>query len=220
MKYLVCLGILFGAFVANAQFFSSVGFKSGATFSNQNWKYITDYSLDTEVRTSFQWAFMADAFSSKYFALNLEFGRIEKGMTDDPPFNLFKTTTTYYSPPAYQDYRYDYVYLSTLAKFKYPLGNFTPYGLIGPRLDYMTQKIIPYDAVDANDINDVILGLNFGLGVSYKIKRISFCIEAEQQWDLSKFANEGKTLTNKTADVKNTALLLSFGISYHLHQKE
>ena len=197
--------------------FSSVGFKSGVTFSNQNWKYTTDYSVDTEVRTSFQWAFMADAFSSKYYSLNLGLGQIQKGMIVEPPYYLFKTTTTTYYPPAYQDFRYDYVYLSTLAKFKYPLGKFTPYGLIGPRLDYMTQKIIPYDNAEPNDINDVILGLNLGLGVSYKIKRISINLEAEQQWDLTKFVNKGTT--PRTADVKNQALLLSFGIDYYFQEK-
>ncbi len=104
-------------------------------------------------------------------SLSTDFGVVQKGMqqtlelsTAESPeetgvFNTYKNTLGYLS-------------LFLMLKGFYNIKNFTPYVLLGPRVDYRIMTEAQIDAIIYSESNKLIWGLTYRAGVEYKFKKL------------------------------------------------
>ena len=199
---------------SNAQFINFIGLKSGVVVSNQTWEYSSGFDRDLKNRTGINITFITEMFSSKYFSFCTDLGYIQKGSVErmdirDENNNHLKTIDV--------NYRYDFLYIAPQAKFKLPIQNFTPYALIGPRMDYFIHS--KYDSEFAHlsndlDFNNFVFGINYGLGIQYDFEVFTIFLEGQYQQDISKFLNVEPSSQNIGVEISNSAWLVNLGLAY------
>lgn len=201
---------------AQAQFFKSIGVKSGVSISTQDYRFkSSDQSLETEFRTGLYVGFQSEMMKKKYFSLLVDLGYIQKGWQEE----IEKTSvenpegtgnyTTY-------DHRYDILSFSPSVKFRMPLGNFAPYAFAGPRVDYlMGVQDDPALYYPSPRARTTAFGVSYGLALSYELAQLSFQLELQHQPDLTPVLDTGST--KQGIESTNEAFIISFGVSYLLN---
>lgn len=211
---LILIGFLFNS--TQAQFFNSIGIKSGLVIANQDYRFKSgNQSLDTKDRTGVYVGLQTEMLKKKYFSLSIDLGYIQKGRQDeieetsvDNPEGT-GTYTTY-------DHRYDILSFSPSVKFRLPLGNFAPYAFAGPRVDYLLGVKNEPTSYTPNPSNGTTtFGVSYGLGLSYVLQQLGFQIEFQHQPDFTPILNLGSS--TQGLEGTNEAFILSIGISYLLH---
>lgn len=211
---LILIGFLFNS--TQAQFFNSIGIKSGLAIANQDYRFKSgNQSLDTKDRTGVYVGLQTEMLKKKYFSLTIDLGYIQKGRQDEieeTSVDNPEGTGNY----ATYDHRYDILSCSPSVKFGLPLGNFAPYAYAGPRVDYlMGVKDDPALYYPSPRSKTTTFGASYGVGLSYDLQQIGFLIEFQHQPDFTPILDLGSS--TQGLEGTNEAFILSFGVSYLLH---
>lgn len=217
MKKLLFLPVfLLMATMGSAQFIHSTGIKGGVSISNQNWEYGNSMERNTDYRVGYYAGISAEMLRSKFFSLTADIGYIQKGMQEEwmitnenNPEGTGETRT--------MDSRFDYLSFSPAAKFFYPFGDFAPYLVAGPRMDYyLGDKSDLGSPSTADEFNNLTLGLSYGIGAEYQLNNIILLLEVQHQPDFTRFIDIDPSATNVGVSASNTALVVNLGIKYSL----
>lgn len=211
---LILIGFLFNS--TQAQFFNSIGIKSGLVIANQDYRFKSgNQSLDTKYRTGVYVGLQTEMLKKKYFSLSIDLGYIQKGRQDEIEETSVDNPEGTGSYATY-DHRYDILSFSPSAKFRLPLNKFAPYAFAGPRLDYLLGVKNEPTSYTPNPSNGTtIFGVSYGLGLSYVLQQLGFQIEFQHQPDFTPILNLGSS--TQGLEGTNEAFILSFGVSYLLH---
>ncbi len=181
------------------------GLKLSYVSADQTWDYYTGSALDTNPITTFEFGIFTEWEHTKYFSVVYGVHFIQKGMSFegavfDETFNVI----------GYKDYVNiaNYFSIPILFKLRYKMKLFTPYFIIGPRIDLFVS-----DQTDVQNIfEDFALqtvGIDFGLGCDFKPYNWGrIFIEFRMSRDLQ--------TAYETAHVKvwNETLQITFGINF------
>ena len=205
---------------SNAQLLKDVGIKTGICFSNQDWTYkISDRTLEKDYRTSLNLALSLEWFDREIITLVTDVRYIQKGFQEkkivreprDPEHGHYKMFKT----------RFDYLTFSPQLKVRKEINKVIPYIYIGPRIDYYLSYKSDFDLSRIeNDFKKIIFGLNYGLGISYRIKDIGISLEYTHFYDFTNAIHTQTTANTTGIIIKNNAYTIDLGINYFLKQKE
>jgi len=119
------------------------------------------------------------------------------------------------------DTKFNYLTFCPLFKVKYQTIHWTPYALLGIRMDYQLsyQSDFYLQAIDSN-FKKTIFGLTSGAGIEYKIKNVGINMEFQYHYDLTKLMDTPSSTTNTGGTINNNAYIISIGIKYYLHRTE
>lgn len=219
MKKTLLLANLLAIFIfhnTNAQIIKDIGVKSGISLSSQNWIYNgTDIELKRDYRTGLNFAVNLEWFDNDYFTLITDIGYIQKGfkeeimMTtpDNPDSGPLKTFDT----------RFDYLFFSPQLKVRKEINRIIPYVFVGPRIDYQLSYNSDFNlAVIENDFEDIIFGLNYGLGIEYMLNGLGLNVEFTNFYDFTDVMNIEPAEDNPGLKINNNAFTINIGIKYYL----
>lgn len=223
MKKIAILIILITSSISqqiNAQIIKEIGIKTGASVSKQNWTYKSiNVEQDKDYRTGLNVALNLEWFNSDYVTLLSEIGYIQKGTKEkimsssvgDPATPLSKTFET----------RFDYLYFSPQLKIRKDFNKLTPYVFVGPRIDYYLSSKSDFDlSVVEKQFKEIMYGLNYGVGIAYRIKQISLGLEFANFYDFTDVMNTQPTQNNTGLKIKNNAFTINLGINYYFKNKD
>lgn len=201
-------------FNSNAQVLESIGIKGGLSLANQsfesktlNSKQVFDYKLGAYS------AITAEFFKLKHMSLVTDLGYVQKGMqvevqetTPQMPegtgkFNTWKSTIGYLT-------------FSPMLKGFYDFKRFTVFAFVGPRVDYRLSIDSKYYTPLYEDSKKQVFGLNYGVGASYNLNRISLSMEFMAQPDFTPIINQKPEPNFPGFKVYNNAYMLNMGLSY------
>lgn len=210
---LILIGFLFNS--TQAQFFNSIGIKSGLVIANQDYRFKSgNQSLDTKDRTGVYVGLQVEMLKKKYFSLTIDLGYIQKGRQDEIEETSVDNPEGTGNYVTY-DLRYDILSFSPSVKFRLPLGNFAPYAFAGPRVDYLLGVKNEPTSYTPNPSNGTTtFGVSYGLGLSYVLQQLGFQIEFQHQPDFTPILDLGSS--TQGLEGTNEAFILSIGISYLL----
>ncbi len=203
-----------------AQILRNVGIKTGISISKQNWTdKSSEVTLDKDYRTGLNFALNLEWFNNEYITLITDIGYVQKGFKEDimmtsidnpesGPLKTFKT-------------RFDYLYFSPQLKIRKEFNNIIPYIFFGPGIDYQLSYKSDFDmSAIEKDFEEIIFGLNYGLGITYRINKIGISLEFANLYDLTDIINTQPTQNSSGLKIKNNAFIIDLGINYYLKQKE
>lgn len=181
---------------SQAQLIRSYGFKVGATSSSQEWDY-NNYlpELNPDSRWGFNFGVFSEFLDSPYFSLVTELNYIQKGMKKDLPI------TTVTNPDGTGEYgtwdtHIDYFKLSALGKLRLDFSLFTPYIVIGPKVDFeinQEHSLGLFNIFEEN-FNEVMYGFKIGIGSEVKFESFSLLAEILYDYNFNDLY-EGEYLT-------------------------
>ncbi|MDX2432950.1 MAG: outer membrane beta-barrel protein [Bacteroides sp.] len=203
---------LLSAQLANAQFISSFGVKGGVALSNQSYRITPiNYTMDTKPIFSPSVVFFAEAFQGDHFTMQTDFAFACRGSsttTRSLTVDHLKNNQVIVNEGEKATSRHRYLAISPMLRARTSNGGVEAYALFGPRLDillyYSSQSEYPLDAQ-----NHVILGLTFGLGVEFPLKKNMLFTELLFQPDLSPVNNTEPLMIN------NNSLVLTLGYRWN-----
>lgn len=190
---------------SQAQFLKGYGLKIGATLASEDW----DYSrLSTDFTPDKRWGLNLGVFSEfldiPYANIVIELNYVQKGMKEEVPV----TTTT--NPDGTGEYitwdtRIDYLNLSALGKLKSKFGQFTPYIMIGPKVDFKlnVENSFGITNVVEDEFKTIMYGAKIGGGVEFKFSTFSLLAELLCDHNFNDlFENENLTVTASSIDFR------------------
>ena len=207
MKKIYLILILFSVVsTSQAQLIRNYGLKIGATISNQEWNYSTlPIDFDPDNRWGLNLGVFTEFLDIPYFSLVTELNYVQKGMIEE---DIPVTTVT--NPDGTGEYvtwdtRVDYLNLCALGKLRLDFSLFTPYLLIGPKVDFEINLINSLGLTNEveDNYNKIIYGVKLGGGT--EIKLTSFSILAEIIYDYNfndLFENENLIVTASSVDFR------------------
>ena len=213
---LIILLMLISTGLSYSQIIKGIGIKSGFTLSNQYWedtKFSYDYNFVTT--PGYYEAITIDFISKEYWELSADLGIYQSGSKSEiSPFSGF----TYETLKDF-NFKFGFITLSPVAKFKIPINSFTPYLLVAPRFDYYNADVSNKFANSfQSTIRKPIWGFTVGEGVAYKIKNFSLFAEYQFFYSFNYLMDEPATYPNYyvTRDkVKTNTHVISLGLKYH-----
>ena len=112
------------------------------------------------------------------------------------------------------DYRYSYLSLPVLLRYRVEMRLWSPFFFAGPRVDYLVSR--PDDPWEMSpSFKDLIYGLSLGGGLEFwSDVRLSFFIEYSYQYDLSPAAELRAPGSGDEARVTNKSYTISAGIGF------
>lgn len=165
-KSLIITFLLINTIILNAQIIDRISFSSGITSSDLEWELEQDPSLptlndlDNRKINGFYSGIDFDYLESKFFTLSTGIGFYQKGAKYDWGNRASKLDLSYLT-------------FDTKIKVKYDFNNFTPYLIIGPRIDYLLQFSSAFDEFNRlGMMNKINYGLRYGLGIQYDFGKI------------------------------------------------
>jgi hypothetical protein len=157
----------------SAQFISGFGIKGGVTFSNQKLDYKSfNLNLDVKYITGFNGSIFAEFLNSKTVNLFAETGYDRRGFI----FNIIRTDEFGNEIGQYDiKNATNYIFVSTGAKLKFLTKHFTPYILLGPRLNFYIgynvtssdESFVSYENPVLEDFKKIMLDLGAGFGIEF-----------------------------------------------------
>lgn len=145
------------------------GIKTGMVSAHHNIVYDEDFISSSDSRIGFDMGAFIESSFNKTFSLSAELHYIQKGEAYDEWKSLIECLS-----------------IPVMLKIKTQAGNFTPYLLIGPRLDV----ILNYDKTNMNykNIGKNNFGLTSGIGCELKIwKNYSLLADIRYDYDFTGF---------------------------------
>ena len=189
---------------AHAQTLQGYGVKAGVVIANQDFDYTFGFGFDTNDRTGFDIGVYAEWFDLAFFSLLTEVHYIQKGMKHEER----RITEFGELPPRKWDSRVDYLSFPVLAKITIQANRYSPYFMMGPRIDlflgYNSDLLEGlYDEFERVDI-----GGDFGIGVGDNGGPVKVLLELRYSPD---FSNAYETDLLK---VKNNSFEILFGLGF------
>ena len=204
----------------NAQILRDVGIKTGISISKQNWASNSiDKVLMKDYRTGLNFSLNLEWFNNDFVTLITDIGYIQKGFNeeimmttpDNPESGPLKTFDT----------RFDYMFFSPQLKIRKEFNDLIPYIFVGPRIDYQLSYKSDFDlSVIEKDFEELIFGLNYGLGIAYRIKGIGISLEFTNLYDFTDVMNTQPAQNTTGLKITNNAFTINLGINYYLKQKD
>lgn len=202
-----------------AQVVKSIALKPGIAWANQDWEYqnmsVTDIN---EYRTGIHVGVNAEFLQHKFLSILAEGGYIEKGLqmevdvtTPDLPEGTGETKVLKTS--------FMYIYLSPIVKARLEFGGFTPYVFAGPRADFYLSNKSDWDWSIEDDLNKVIFGMIYGIGIEYIFGSVGVAAIFSQQLDFSMAYDQNPPNSIGLKSIKNNAFVLDIGVKYYFKKK-
>ncbi|MCD4724680.1 MAG: PorT family protein [Bacteroidales bacterium] len=213
--------IIFMATAAlQAQVVKSIGLQPGIVWAKQSRDY-KDISIEDYLsyRTGFHMGVNLEFLQHEYFSILAEGGFIQKGnkmeVNVSTPEGLLTGETKIFKTSI------KYAYLSPMFKLRKEFGGFVPYLFAGPRIDYQLSYTSDLLAGLENDLNKLIFGLSYGLGLEYMFGPVGVAAVFQHQYDLSKLYNKEAVEGEYTGlSIKNNAFVLDLGVRFYLGKDE
>ena len=206
MKKIYLILILFSVVsTAQAQLVIGYGIKAGGTISIQEWEY--DNWLP-ELNPDNRWGFNVGVFSEflyiSYFSFVTELNYVQKGMKKDLP------VTTVTNPDGTGEYitwdtRVDYLNFSAMGKLRLDFSLFTPYLLIGPKIDFEInqENSLGFSNIVEENFNDVMYGFKIGVGSEFKFDSFNLLAEILYDYNFNDlYKGEYLTVTSDSFDFR------------------
>lgn len=193
--------------IANAQFVDRISFNYGITSSDLEWEFKdpslpTFNKLDNRNTNGFYSGIDIDYLKSRFFVLSTGIGFYQRGAKYDWGNRAIKSDLSYLT-------------FDTKVKVKYDFNNFTPYLVIGPRIDYLLQFSSAFDDFDRlGMMNKINYGLRYGVGIQYDFGKIILGIAWKNNVSFnSTVVNNGEYM-NPPFNIKDKTMVfnLDFGI--------
>ena len=206
-RAIVSIGlILLFSSVADARVLQGYGVKAGVVIADQDFDYTFGSGFDTNDRTGFDIGIYAEWFDLAFFSLLTEIHYIQKGMKHDER----RITEFGELPPRKWDNRVDYLSFPILVKITIQTSRYSPYFMIGPRIDLFlghNSNLLEglYDEFERVDI-----GGDFVIGVGDNGAPVKILLEFRYSPD---FSNAYETDLLK---VKNYSFEILFGLGFQL----
>jgi len=209
-KFFFLLTILFSVSVINAQIIRNAGIKTGVTFLSQDWKVPVD-KFSTDKVANFNIGIFAELFGSSNFSLVTELNYVRNKIKSTIPvrnyqdFNSRKNFTT-------MDGTLDYLNISALCKFRIDLMLFSPYLIVGPKLDIELDK--SFSSIDnlytnmVKSIDSKRYGIKAGIGSQFNLLALNMLVEVIYDINFNKLLDKNKT------EIKANAIDLRLGIIF------
>lgn len=207
-KKSLIIAFLIHVTISNAQFVDRISFNYGITSSDLQWKFDPSYPLPTfndianRNLNGFYSGIDIDYLKSKFFALSTGIGFYQKGAKYDWGNRASKLDLSYLT-------------LDTKVKVKYDFNNFTPYLVIGPRIDYLLQFSGAFDDYDRlGMINKINYGLRYGLGIQYDFGKIILGLAWKNNGSFNSIVDNKGEYINPPFTIKDKTMVfnLDFGI--------
>ena len=207
----ILFALLSGIPVVNGQFVESMGLKAGVSLSNQSHRFTPiDYTLETKPIAGPAIAFFVEPFRGGHLSLQLDLAFTAKGSkttTESITVNHLENNQIIVNEGKLQVSRFYYLSFSPMARYRIGNDRLSPYAVLGPRLDlllkYKTDSDYPLEQQ-----NDLILGLNGGIGLEYNLDKLGIFLEVQYQPDISPVTNIEPLL------IKNNILIFTLGARY------
>lgn len=205
--------ILFSLLVSSISFsqnISGYGVKVGLTSSKFSWDYSVQsgfkgLSFESDRKLGINIGLFAEFFDSTFFSLNTELNYISKGFQKEIVATSLECPCT--GNKTLWKVSFNYINFSLLAKPKISLDIFTPYILLGPRVDIEVSKSAENDnPIYYQEYLSKRLGLKLGIGTEVKLARVTLL--SEFIWDFD-FKHIYK---NEYVDVKTNSYDIRIGI--------
>jgi opacity protein-like surface antigen len=144
-----------------------VGLKVGGASASQTWSYSSNGNLETERRWGFDVAVFAEWLNIPVFSFLTELHYVQKGMKESVPI------TNEQNPDGTGDYmtlspRVDYLSVPILAKARLNDGEFSPFIVVGPRVDFLLQTRGEGFQVVLDKFEKVDFGVSVGAGLDIR----------------------------------------------------
>ncbi len=213
--------MLCGVTLLEAQVVKSIALKPGIVWANQDWEWVnvndqTEFNYNTGLHLGVN----AEFLQQKFLSILAEGGYIEKGMwqeieltTPDMPEGTGELKTLKTS--------FRYAYLSPMLKARIEFGNFVPYLFVGPRVDfYLTYKSdLNFDELE-KEMNKIIFGMIYGLGLEYMIGPVGIALIYSQQIDFMPALENEPPHGFGLEKITNKAFILDLGVKYYFGKKQ
>lgn len=154
-----------------------------------------------------------DLFNGKVFGLSADFGYVSKGFaTHELQYGDQGATI---KEPGF-NYRFNYFVFSPLVKIRKEFKKIVPYIFAGPRLDfYLSQYHNSVREIEKYEDLKNTYGLNYGLGVEVKRRKMGYGIEFQHHHDFSYAQNTFGQSFSGGQRILNTAFLMTFVVKYY-----
>jgi opacity protein-like surface antigen len=207
----VCLIFAIIIFVSNsqAQIIRGYGLKVGTTISNQNWKYsnfsgISGLSFDSDNRTGLNIGVFTEFLNIPFISIVTEVNYLEKGMKKDIP------VTSASQPDGTGEFitwdtKVSYINISALGKLRINTGLFTPYVLLGPKIDFEINKSNSLGSLNVveENFNKNRFGLKVGIGTEVNLLTFSFLAEFVYDADFNElYKNQNLKINSNSFDLR------------------
>jgi len=155
---------------------------------NQDWEYSTSsglsgLSFDSDSRVGLNIGIFSEFLNLPSISIVAEANYIQKGMKEELP------VTTVTQPDGTGEFftwttRVDYINISAFGKLRFNFGIFTPYVMIGPKIDFEINKKDSFGQVNvvAENFNKNRFGFKVGIGT--EINLLAFNLLAEFIYDM------------------------------------
>jgi opacity protein-like surface antigen len=199
---------------SQAQFVRGFGFKAGTTISNQDWQYsnssgLSGLSFEPDSRAGWNIGIFIELLDIPLLSIVTEVNYAQKGMKQEVP------VTTVNQPDGTGDFvtwntRVDYLNISAFGKLRLNVGLFTPYILLGPKIDFEINKETSFDQLNEveENFNKNIFG--FKVGVGTEINLLSLNLLAEILYD----ADFNELYENQNLKVNSNSFELRIGLMF------
>ncbi len=211
-KVCFVFALIFAVSSSQAQIIRGYGLKVGTTISNQAWEYsnssgLSDLSFDSDSRVGLNIGIFSEFLDIPFISIVTEANYIQKGMKKELPV----TTTTH--PDGTGEFftwktRVDYINISAFGKLRFNFGIFTPYVMIGPKIDFEINKKDSFGQVNVVAENYNKNRFGFKVGIGSEINLLVFNLLAEFIYEME--FNE--LYKNDNLEVNSNSFDLRLGI--------
>jgi hypothetical protein len=168
---IVCL-VLVTATLSQSQFLQSYGVKFGVVAARQTWNYTNFAGWPAQTRWGIDVAVCVEAVNHPFFSILGELHYIQKGFLESFPLTTPdhpEGTGLYmaFSPEV------DYVSIPLLAKFRMQGGTYSPFVVLGPRLDFLVRRVDDGYQPVLDKFTSVDGGISAGLGLDIRLTDVS-----------------------------------------------
>jgi opacity protein-like surface antigen len=190
---------------SHAQLIRGYGIKAGATLASEDWDY---KKLSIDFNPDSRWGLSLGIFSEflniPYFSVVTELNYVQKGMNIELQVSTISNpdgTGEYYT----YDSRVDYLNLSALGKFRFDFTSFTPYVVIGPKVDFEINNVNSFG--EANEVeekfNEIMYGIKVGGGAEIKLSDFRLLAEIIYDYNFNDlYENEHLIVTASSVDFR------------------
>ena len=187
------LAILYG------QFPSSFGIKAGISVADQTYQFEPiDYKMETEVVVGPTFSLFLEAFRGDHFSLQLDLSYFLKGSktrTQSVTVDHLNNDRIVVNKGELSTSRFSYLSIAPMARYRLGKGNFQPYFLLGPRVDFLLKYESDSEYPLENQ-NKVIPGLTLGTGLEYGLDQMGLFAEIQYQGDIIPVTGQDPLLVN------------------------
>jgi hypothetical protein len=195
----------------NGQLPSSFGAKGGIALANQSYRITAiDHTLETQALSGPALFLFVEAFKARHFSLQVDAGYVGKGSsttTESVTVNHLDNDRITIQEGEASTSNFTYLSFVPMARCRWDLGKWSPYLLLGPRIDfllsYRSESSYPLE-----EQNRTIVGLSVGAGMEYTVQPLGFFAEWQYLPDLSPVTHRDPLL------IKHYALSLTLGIRW------